>query len=50
MCLYCVPLFIQVVPESQVSIGEREKNTAPYLLPAPSEQVKKFVLGIKSNM
>ncbi|XP_039657476.1 synaptonemal complex protein 2 isoform X4 [Perca fluviatilis] len=26
----------QVVPESQMSIGESEKNTAPYHLPAPS--------------
>ncbi|XP_070695015.1 synaptonemal complex protein 2 [Pempheris klunzingeri] len=26
----------QVVPESQLSLGESEKNTAPYLLPAPS--------------
>nr|XP_033486036.1 synaptonemal complex protein 2-like [Epinephelus lanceolatus] len=26
----------QVVPESQMSLGESEKNTAPYLLPAPS--------------
>ncbi|XP_026222650.1 synaptonemal complex protein 2 isoform X2 [Anabas testudineus] len=29
----------QVVPESQVSIGESEKNVAPYLLHAPSEQM-----------
>ncbi|XP_049921300.1 synaptonemal complex protein 2-like [Epinephelus moara] len=26
----------QVVPESQMSLGESEKTTAPYLLPAPS--------------
>ncbi|XP_030588703.1 synaptonemal complex protein 2 isoform X3 [Archocentrus centrarchus] len=26
----------QVVPESQVSLGESEKNTAPYVLPAPA--------------
>lgn len=49
-CLYCALLFMQVVPESQVSIGESEKNVAPYLLHAPSEQVKQFVLGIISNM
>ncbi|XP_029132895.2 synaptonemal complex protein 2, partial [Labrus bergylta] len=30
----------QVVPESQVSLGEIEKNTAPYLLPAPSAPVQ----------
>lgn len=41
---------MQVVPESQVSIGEREKNTAPYPLPPPPEQVKTFECGIKSNM
>lgn len=43
-------LSMQVVPESQVSLGESEKSTALYPLPAPSEQVKKFLLGIKSNM
>ncbi|XP_035513508.1 synaptonemal complex protein 2-like [Morone saxatilis] len=30
----------QVVPESQVSLGDSEKNTAPYLLPAPSAPVQ----------
>ncbi|CAK6951244.1 synaptonemal complex protein 2 [Scomber scombrus] len=30
----------QVVPESQVSLGESEKNTAPYLLPTPSALVQ----------
>ncbi|XP_076597979.1 synaptonemal complex protein 2 [Chaetodon auriga] len=30
----------QVVPESQMSRGESEKSTAPYLLPAPSAPVQ----------
>ncbi|XP_047187101.1 synaptonemal complex protein 2-like isoform X2 [Scophthalmus maximus] len=30
----------QVVPESQVSLGENAKNTAPYLLPAPTAPVQ----------
>ncbi|KAI3356815.1 hypothetical protein L3Q82_003476 [Scortum barcoo] len=30
----------QVVPESQLSLGESEKNTAPYLLPVPSAAVQ----------
>ncbi|XP_034446233.1 synaptonemal complex protein 2 isoform X1 [Hippoglossus hippoglossus] len=30
----------QVVPESQVSLGESEKSTAPYLLPAPTAPVQ----------
>ncbi|XP_027144283.1 synaptonemal complex protein 2 isoform X2 [Larimichthys crocea] len=30
----------QVVPESQVSLGDSEKNTAPYPLPAPSAPVQ----------
>lgn len=40
----CVFLSMQVVPESQMSLGENEKNTAPYLLPAPSApaQVKEI--------
>lgn len=41
---------MQVVPESQVSHGESEKNKAPFILPASSEQVKGFFLGIKSNI
>ncbi|KAF3696749.1 Synaptonemal complex protein 2 [Channa argus] len=32
----------QVVPESQVSLGETEKNKASYLLPTPSMEVKEF--------
>ncbi|XP_060930612.1 synaptonemal complex protein 2 [Limanda limanda] len=30
----------QVVPESQVSLGESQKSTAPYLLPAPTAPVQ----------
>ncbi|XP_056241980.1 synaptonemal complex protein 2 [Seriola aureovittata] len=30
----------QVVPESQVSLGESEKNTVPYLLPASSAHIQ----------
>ncbi|XP_070767245.1 synaptonemal complex protein 2 [Enoplosus armatus] len=30
----------QVVPESQMSLGESEKNTAPYLIPASSAPVQ----------
>ena len=35
-----MPLSMEVVPESQVSLGESEKSTAPYLLPAPTAPVQ----------
>lgn len=44
MCFLLHATLPQVVPESQVSLGESEKNTAPYLVPTPSApvQVKDF--------
>uniref|UniRef100_A0AAQ5XS90 Synaptonemal complex protein 2 Spt16M-like domain-containing protein n=2 Tax=Amphiprion ocellaris TaxID=80972 RepID=A0AAQ5XS90_AMPOC len=39
----------QVVPESQVSLGESEKSTAPYLLPPPATHVQ-MVTPAKSRI
>lgn len=38
-CVY-IYIFMQVVPESQLSVGHCDKNTAPKLLPAPSASVQ----------
>jgi len=39
-----MPLFAQVVAESQVSLGESEKNTAPYILSATAAPAQVRVL------
>lgn len=40
ICWFCMPLSMQVVPESQVSLGDSEKNTAPYCLSVSSTPVQ----------
>lgn len=44
-----MPLSMQVVPESQMSLGESEKSAASYLLPAPPAPVQEKEVCTQSS-